>query len=174
MKIINITLIAILAFGLSTSFTSTNKEAITENANELSWFTDFQKADAESKKTGKPIFGFFTGSDWCGWCTRLKANVFAKDDFKKWAKESVILLELDFPRKKQLPANIKAQNQQLAQVFKVRGYPTVWIFNTTRKADSKEISINQWGKLSYPRTEAGKESQKFLADAAKIFAAQKK
>jgi protein disulfide-isomerase len=174
MKIINIALIAILTFGLSTSFTTTNKEVITEGVSELSWFTDFQKADAESKKTGKPIFGFFTGSDWCGWCTRLKATVFSKDDFKKWAKESVILLELDFPRRKQLPANIKQQNQQLAQVFKVRGYPTVWIFNTTKNAETKEVKINAWGSLSYPRTEAGKESQKFLADAAKIFATQKK
>ena len=174
MKIINIALIAILTLGLSTSFTTTDKKELTEKSIELSWFTDFQKADAESKKTGKPIFGFFTGSDWCGWCTKLKANVFAKDDFKKWASENVILLELDFPRRKQLPANIKQQNQQLAQVFKVRGYPTVWIFNTTKDPESQQLNINAWGSLSYPRAEKGQESKKFLADAARIFATQKK
>ena len=174
MKLINIALISILTFGLTTSFTTENKEVITESVAELSWFTDFQKADAESKKTGKPIFGFFTGSDWCGWCTRLKANVFSKDDFKKWANESVILLELDFPRRKQLPANIKQQNQQLAQVFKVRGYPTVWIFNTTKNPETQQVNINAWGSLSYPRAQAGQESTQFLADAAKIFATQKK
>ncbi|MEN8928020.1 MAG: thioredoxin fold domain-containing protein [Flavobacteriales bacterium] len=174
MKLINLTLIAILTFGLSTSFTTTNKDLIEKEVAELNWFTDFQKADAESKKTGKPIFGFFTGSDWCGWCTRLKRAVFAKDDFKKWANESVILLELDFPRRKKLPANLVQQNQQLARAFGVRGYPTVWIFTTTRKPNTNEINLNRWGSLSYPRAEAGKESQKFLADAERIFATQKK
>ena len=170
MKIINITLIAILAFGLSTSFTTTNKEAITENVNELSWFTDFQKADAESKKTGKPIFGFFTGSDWCGWCTRLKANVFAKDDFKKWAKESVILLELDFPRKTPISDDLKKQNRELGQKFQVSGYPTGIFINSQYNSEGK-LELNELGRHAVqlkPGTRQFVSPNTWIAEANKI------
>ncbi len=173
--------LAIIIGAVSSSFITDNKtneeisisEVIDESG--LEWFTDFQKANEVSKKTGKPIFGFFTGSDWCGWCTRLKQNVFAKEAFIKWAKEEVILLELDFPRRKQLPANIAKQNRELAQLFKVRGYPTVWIFNTTKNATTSQVSINAWGSAGYPQgAVAGKEEVKFLADMKRIFATQKK
>ena len=141
----------------------------------LEWYSDFQKANEISKKTGKPIFGFFTGSDWCGWCTRLKQNVFSKEAFIKWAKEEVVLLELDFPRRTQLPANIAKQNRELAQLFKVRGYPTVWIFNTVNNPKTNQVSINAWGSTGYPQGAVkGKEEVKFLADLEKIFATQKK
>src|ERR1700744_1852989 len=68
----------------------------------LVWYTDLMKAQDQSKATRKPIFGFFTGSDWCGWCHKLQEEVFSKPEFVKWAKKNVILLELDFPRQKQL------------------------------------------------------------------------
>lgn len=175
MKIINLALIAILTFGLSTSFTTTNNKVEIELGTELVWFTDLQKADAESKRTGKPIFGFFTGSDWCGWCRKLQADVFSKEDFKKWAQKKVILLELDFPRRKQLPNNLRQQNQQMARAFGVKGYPTVWIFTATKNAETNNINLNPWGSLSYPRANPGQtKSQKFLADAERIFATQKK
>ena len=65
---------------------------------ELVWHTDFAKARELSDATHKPIFGFFTGSDWCGWCHKLEADVFAKEAFVTWAKKNVVLLELDFPK----------------------------------------------------------------------------
>ena len=35
---------------------------------ELVWHTDVNKAINISTQSGKPLFLFFTGSDWCGWC----------------------------------------------------------------------------------------------------------
>ena len=174
--------IALFIGFISLSFTSskathrakTSSSFVVEVAPTLKWYTDFTKANAESTKTGKPIFGFFTGSDWCGWCRKLKAAVFVKDDFKQWADSAVILLELDFPRRKKLPAKIAQQNRQLAQLFKVRGYPTVWLFTTTKNAETNQMNVDAWGQLSYPRAEAGKESQKFIGDALKILAKKKK
>ena len=40
--------------------------------NELEWHTDVTKAINISMETEKPLFFFFTGSDWCGWCIRLQ------------------------------------------------------------------------------------------------------
>ncbi|PIQ15370.1 MAG: thioredoxin, partial [Flavobacteriales bacterium CG18_big_fil_WC_8_21_14_2_50_32_9] len=79
------------------------------------WEVDVNKAYEISKKTGKPILANFTGSDWCGWCIKLKNEVFIKDEFKTWAKDNVVLLELDFPRRFQLPEEIKQQNYGLQQ-----------------------------------------------------------
>jgi len=69
------------------------------------WETDLNKAIALSYETKKPIMLFFTGSDWCGWCIRLQNEVFRTETFTKWAEENVILVELDFPRKKRTTSN---------------------------------------------------------------------
>jgi len=106
------------------------------------WLVDLEKAYAQSKKTGKPIMANFTGSDWCGWCKRLTANVFSKPQFKDWAEENVVLLELDFPRRKEIPNEIRQQNYSLQQAFKVRGYPTVWVFHLDKneKGQRRELA----------------------------------
>jgi len=112
------------------------------------WMVDINKAYEESKKTGKPIMANFTGSDWCGWCKKLKAEVFDTPEFKAWAAKNVVLVELDFPRRFQLPENIKQQNYGLAQAFKVTGYPTIWVFNLT-KGDDNKMNIEAIGKTGY-------------------------
>ena len=136
---------------------------------ELQWFNKLEEAQAISQKTNKPIFAFFTGSDWCGWCHRLQANVFQKPAFKTWASENVVLLELDFPRRKQLPPEIAKQNQELQAFFKPRGYPTIWIFNMNKNLTSQAYEINAFGSLGYPSgSQPGKEEVTFIANADNI------
>jgi thioredoxin-related protein len=131
----------------------------------LVWHTDLTKALEMSFKTKKPVFGFFTGSDWCGWCHKLQRDVFAKQAFMDWAKKNVVLLELDFPRGKQLPAELVSQNKNLAQQFGVQGFPTIWYF-TGEKGSQK---LNALGSHGYPSgAERGKEEIRFLADAEAI------
>ncbi|MBX3119526.1 MAG: thioredoxin family protein [Fimbriimonadaceae bacterium] len=94
------------------------------------WITSFDEAKKLSKETGKPILADFTGSDWCGWCIQLKDEVFEKEEFKKWAAENVILLEVDFPTPdgdvdKAMSAELKKQNADLADKYKIEGYPTI-------------------------------------------------
>ena len=117
------------------------------------WLVDVDEAYELSQKTGKPILANFTGSDWCGWCKRLTKSVFIHDEFKTWANDNVILLELDFPKRKQLPAAIKAQNQNLQRAFQVRGYPTIWLFDLT-KNETGEFNIAALGKTGYTKTVA--------------------
>jgi len=89
------------------------------------WLTDYDQAVAEAKKTGKLILADFTGSDWCGWCIRLKKEVWDTEQFAAWAKENVVLLELDFPRKSEQPDALKKQNRALAEKYEIRGFPTI-------------------------------------------------
>lgn len=142
---------------------------------ELKWYTDLVKAKEVSDATKKPIFGFFTGSDWCGWCRKLQADVFAKSEFVEWANKNVVLLELDFPRRKELPAEQMQQNQALQQAFQVRGYPTIWIFYVTLDPATQNFNLGALGSLGYPQgAEIGKEEVKFLSDANLILANGKK
>lgn len=137
-----------LAFLLIASFGVAQEKYTAENEG---WLVDLEEAYQISQKTGKPIMANFTGSDWCGWCKRLTANVFSKPEFKKWADNNVVLLELDFPRRKQIPNEIRQQNYSLQQAFKVRGYPTVWVFNIEKNAND-EFSIEALGQTGYTPT----------------------
>lgn len=113
------------------------------SAQELTWHTDINKAIEISKKDKKPIILFFTGSDWCGWCIKLQKEVFFTEPFQKWAKQHVILVELDYPRKKQLEPALQQQNAQLQQMFQVKGYPTAFIVipeNVEGKVNLKQLA----------------------------------
>jgi thioredoxin-related protein len=159
--------ILLAAILILSSFQNFAQEA-TSKKSELVWYTDATKAQQLSSKTKKPIFGFFTGSDWCGWCHKLQNDVFSKPEFISWAKKNVILLELDFPRRKQLPAELAEQNAGLQQAFKVQGYPTIWLFYLNKDKE-KHFSISALGSLGYPSgSEPGKEQLRFLEDANKI------
>lgn len=140
-----------------------------ENKGGLIWYTDMMKADEISKTSGKPIFAFFTGSDWCGWCHKLQNDVFSKKSFIDWANKNVVLVELDFPRKKQLPPELAQQNMGLQQALQVQGYPTVWLLFLNRNKDEKSFNIATLGSLGYPRgATEGKEEVTFLEEANAI------
>ena len=116
-------------------------------AQELVWNNNLNKAMEISKKTKKPLLLFFTGSDWCGWCIRLQTEVFKKPELAAWAKENVVLVEVDFPRRTALSAELTAQNNELQQFFAVQGYPTVWFVNAS-KVDGK-TNFDKLGSTGY-------------------------
>jgi thioredoxin-related protein len=123
--------------------------AITVKAQEdMTWHTDMAKASELSMKEKKPLMLFFTGSDWCGWCIRLQKEVFKKEEFIKWAKQNVILVELDFPKRTAQEEAIKQQNYQMQQIFQVKGYPTVWLVNPEKTAEGK-INLSALGSTGY-------------------------
>ena len=115
---------------------------------ELTWHTDMSKAADISIKENKPMFLFFTGSDWCGWCIRLQKEVFKTPEFIKWAKDNVVLVELDFPRKNNQSEEVKMQNVQLQQQLQVRGYPTVWFVSAAKTAEAK-VNLTALGSTGY-------------------------
>lgn len=171
-KLITVTVLVCTTI-IATSFIfSTKSPSSTSQENEkseLQWYTKLDEAHEISLKTGKPIFGFFTGSDWCGWCHKLQRDVFSKSEFVKWASQEVVLLELDFPKRKQLEPAIKQQNYDLQRAFNVTGYPTVWIFESKVDESSKKMNLNALGKLGYPSGAAsGKEEVLFLKQANNI------
>jgi protein disulfide-isomerase len=99
---------------------------------ELTWLTDLDEAKKVAMKENKKLLVDFTGSDWCGYCIKLHKEVFDTPEFEKFAKDYV-LVELDFPRRKEQPAAEKAKNQAAQKKYGVNGFPTVIIMNTSGK-----------------------------------------
>ncbi|MCL1920372.1 MAG: thioredoxin family protein [Kiritimatiellaeota bacterium] len=103
------------------------------------WVENFEQAKAEAAAFKQPIFAFFTGSDWCGWCMKLKEEALDTKAFAKFAADNLILFEADYPRGKQQPEKIKKQNEELKSTYGIRGYPTVFLL------DAEGKSIGQTG-----------------------------
>lgn len=130
--------------------TAAKPQTVAYKAENEGWLTDLDQAYELSKKSNKPILANFTGSDWCGWCKRLTANVFVHKEFKDWAAQNVILLELDYPRRKELPEEIRGQNASLQQAFQVSGFPTIWLFRLSKDvANNNQFNISPLGKTGY-------------------------
>ena len=98
-------------------------------AEELHWQTDLPKAQAAAKADNKLVMLDFTGSDWCGWCIKLHNEVFSKPEFAEYAKKNLVLVEVDFPRRKQQSDQLKKANQALQEKYKIEGYPTIIVLN---------------------------------------------
>ncbi len=123
---------------IKASFPTTDSPALTI------WHDSFESAQQRSKETGKPILADFTGSDWCSWCVKLKKDVFETSEFQAWARENVILLELDYPKRAIQSSAIRNQNKQLAERYKISGYPTVLLL------DSEGEVLGKLGYMKQP------------------------
>ena len=97
---------------------------------ESDWLHDWTKAQEEAKANHKLLFLNFTGSDWCGWCIKLDKDIFSQPKFKDFAHDNLVLVELDFPRRKSQPTEERKQNMQLAQQYDVLGFPTIVVLNS--------------------------------------------
>ncbi len=104
------------------------------------WTDDYDKGLAQAKTEKKMSLLDFTGSDWCGWCIKLDKEVFSEKEFKDYAKQNLVLIELDYPQQKRLTKHTKDQNEKLKGEYKIKGYPTVIILDSEGK---------QVGQLGY-------------------------
>jgi len=89
------------------------------------WLTDLPAAQAQAAAENKLVLLDFTGSDWCGWCIRLKAEVFSQKEFEAFAQDNLVLVELDFPHHTAQSAQLKSANEALARQFRIQGLPTI-------------------------------------------------
>ncbi len=96
---------------------------------ESNWVTDYKKAQEDAKAGKKLMLLEFTGSDWCGWCMKLDKEVFSTPEFQNYASRNLILVKLDFPRRKPQTEALKKQNEQLAQKYGIQGFPTIIVLN---------------------------------------------
>ena len=123
--------VALLASGCGRAPTVTPIEQ--QAVAQLDWLTDFEAAKARARSENKLLFIDFTGSDWCPPCLRLQKEVFAQPEFADYAAKNLVLLEVDFPRRKEQSAGQKAANEMLAEQFRIEGFPTILVLDGSGK-----------------------------------------
>lgn len=87
------------------------------------WQTNMEQARAEAKADHKLVLLYFSGSDWCGPCIKLKKDVYESDAFAAYAAQRLVLVRADFPRakKNQLSPEQTAHNERLAERYNPDG-----------------------------------------------------
>lgn len=95
----------------------------------LTWHTDLDQAKAVAQKENKPLFLFFTGSDWCSWCKRLNAQILSQSAFQDYAAKDLVLVKIDFLRYTPMEEKQKEYNNSLARQYQVQGFPTVMLLS---------------------------------------------
>ena len=112
----------------------------------LNWLTDFDEAKQISEKQKKPILMYFTGSDWCSPCKKLKKDFFNSEEFIIKSKDFVLLM-VDLPRRNNLISpEQKRKNMLLMQDYNRRGsFPTL----VGLKADGKVLGVINGYSESY-------------------------
>ena len=100
-----------------------------------SWMTDYDEAMAQAIQEDKHVLLFFTGSDWCPPCKRIKKDIYTSEKFVTYADEKLVLLVADFPRKRanKLSDKQEAKNRKLAAEYGIKSFPTTIILNTEGK-----------------------------------------
>jgi thioredoxin-related protein len=99
------------------------------HARDVEWLTDAPSAQEKARRERKMVLLDFTGSDWCAWCIKLKSEVFDKPEFADYAREKLVMVEVDFPRHKALSPSQREANQRLQQTYQISGYPTIIVLN---------------------------------------------
>jgi protein disulfide-isomerase len=118
---------------------------------EVNWLTDYDAALRQARDEGKAVLIDFTGSDWCGWCIKLKAEVFNKPEFAAFANANLVLLEVDFPRRKAMSGAQRTANQKLSARYGVDSFPTIFIVNSEGRTLA-QMGYQAGGPVNYVNT----------------------
>jgi len=113
------------------------------------WMTDLPKAQAKAKAEKKMVLMDFTGSDWCPPCKALHKTVLTSKEFVEFAGKNLVLVELDFPNSKPQSEELKKANKELSEKFKIEGYPTVIVLDSTGKQLSKDVGYGGTTALDF-------------------------
>jgi thiol-disulfide isomerase/thioredoxin len=73
------------------------------------WLNDYKKARQEATATNKFLL--------------------SQPQFKDYARENLVLVEVDFPRAKPQSVELRKQNLELAQEYQVQGFPTIVVLD---------------------------------------------
>jgi thioredoxin-related protein len=126
------------------------------------WIGDFDQATEIARKKGKDLLVDFTGSDWCIWCQKLHKEVFEFDSFLDAAEKDYVLVALDYPRSEEAKKKVPnpTRNAELAQKYRIGGYPTVLLMTAGGDAYAK-TGYQEGGPEKYV------EDMKALAEGGK-------
>lgn len=132
------------------------------------WMTDLEAARTRAAAENKAVLVNFTGSDWCGYCIRMKRDVLDKQEFLDYTKDKFVLLEVDVPRHKKLDRAELERRRNVCRQYGVVGFPTMVTLSATGEM------LGGWGGAQrdvasvIPLLELALERQKKLTAARQL------
>ncbi len=91
--------------------------------------TDFPRSVETSRKTNRPLLLAFLGTDWSLSSLKLDREVFDQAAFADDSKYNFLLCKIHFYQTQERSPDILTQNQQLAEKYRVRDFPTVIVLS---------------------------------------------
>ena len=115
--------------------------------NAQEWLTDFEESKKQASEKNIPIVLVFQGSDWCAPCIKLDREIFSSEEFKAYAKTHFVMLQADFPKKKQnkLSKEQQEKNNQLAEKYNRQGF---FPFVVVLDKNGKVLGTTSYKKVS--------------------------
>ncbi len=120
----------------------------------LAWRTDFEQAQKDALAQNKPLFVYFTGSDWCPWCKKMDAQILSTPEFQKALSDKLIFVKVDFPRNTKLDPALEAQNKRLSKTYEIQGFPTAILLDPNGKRIEK-LGFENGGGAAYAKKVEG-------------------
>lgn len=98
------------------------------------WSDDLDAALKLAREQKKFVLVLFTGSDWCGWCKKLKADTLMQSEFLDFSSKHLIKVYIDLPREG-LTDEQKMKNQQIMNSVcgDRAGFPTTVLMSKNGK-----------------------------------------
>ena len=124
-----------------------------EGAGKGAWLSSYDKALEKAKADKKLVIADFAGSDWCPPCKALWSTVLSQQEFVDAQSSRAVLVEVDFPHQKPQDADEKKRNEELAEQFKIEGFPTVMVLDSTGKELGRVVGFD--GKADWNKELAG-------------------
>ena len=126
--------------------------SLTAGAADARWHLDLPEAQALAKKENKLVLIDFTGSDWCGWCMKLRKETFQTPEFNAYAVSNLVLVEIDQPRWKPLSLETLEVNSKVQEKYGAQGFPTLLLLSSSgeelwRLGGYASLPPADWGKM---------------------------
>ncbi len=115
------------------------------------WHEDFTRAQGFARKTHKPMLLNFTGSDWCVWCKRMKAETLGQKAFIAYATTNLLLVEVDFPNSTPQTKEQHDANDALKERYNVNGYPTFVLVDAEGNELGRQVGYLEGGVPAFTK-----------------------
>ncbi len=118
--------------------------------NDTQWLTDYETALEEAGNDDKNLLVYFTGSDWCPPCKKLKVDLFESAEFKVISGDYV-LLYVDIPMNKDLiSSELLEHNVAIAaRLNKKNAVPLLKILDSKGKDLDEYSGYSMTGDIQY-------------------------
>ncbi|GGX31078.1 thioredoxin family protein [Aquimarina muelleri] len=120
-----------------------------QETSNIDWHEDFTATMQKAKVEKKLIILYFSGSDWCVPCKKLKEDFFETENFNRYTNSFLFHL-VDIPRNNDLlTEKIRIQNYDLLKTYnKNKSFPLVIVLSSKGKILDK---ISGYSYLRDPR-----------------------